>query len=59
MRYRDGKEQDIEVVLTESTNQNTQKNSNNFNKNGGNSNDDGGYYNQYPDNIEDWFRIFN
>ena len=57
--YRDGKEQDIEVVLTESTNQNTQKNSNNFNKNGGNSNDDGGYYNQYPDNIEDWFRIFN
>ena len=56
--YRDGKEQDIEAVLTESAKQ-TEKNSNNFNKNGGNSDSNGGYYSQYPDNIEDWIRIFN
>ncbi len=56
--YRDGKEHEIEVVLTESSNKNSQKNSNNFNKNG-NSDDNGGYYSQYPDNIEDWFRMFN
>ena len=57
--YRDGKEQDIQAVLTESTNQSSQKSSNNFNKNGGNSDNNGGYYSQYPDNIEDWFRMFN
>lgn len=57
--YRDGKEQDITVVLGESVPETAERNSNNFNRNGNSNNGNNGGYYGYPNDIEDWFDLFN